>query len=442
MKRIIALLLVLIMAFSVIACNDSGKTPAGSSSDKTPSNNDQDNEQNTEEVNIPFVENGTSSIYIVVPQEINTGISHARTRLQLAIEELTGVTVLSGTMSDAEYEIHLGQTDDTAKALYAELGEDEFTVKTIEKKIYIVAKDDLWLYDNVEYFLKKYLSDDDYVEKGDDSFVLKKAISKTTTTDKKSLRYYLSKGGTNLKGTVAVAATAVNTPSQGNVSGAEVPHRRQGGCFSGTAYYQGLITDKEEYGRIMMRDLVTGETKFSELVTKPGHINDMEYNSNTNEVMFANGNTVYIFDGTTLELKRTVKSSLSLGGHLAYDPIKDQYIASRFTFVKEDFSGATGKKFSEAEGYTNYNAKQGTSCDGYFIVALSAQSGAGANGGYNCHAHIYDMDGNFLGMVDVSIPNGDEPENITIWNGDLYITGATPKPTATLYRVVIELPAA
>ena len=438
MRRIIAILLALITVFSVVACNDK-TTPSTPSTPSTPKENVNDTPK--DDTNIVFAEDGKSTIYIVVPEKINTGISHGRQRLQILLKEMIGVNVLSGTMSDCEYEIHLGQTDDTAKALYAQLGEDKFTIKTEGKKLYVVAKDDLWLYDNVEYLVEEYLSNDEYVEKAEGSFVLKKAISKTTYTDENTIRYYLSKGGVNLKGSVAVAATASNSLSVGSDT-TKIPHRRQGGCFSGTAYYQGLITDGEEYGMIMMKDLKTGETKFSELVKSPGHINDMEYNPNTNEVLFANGKTVYVFDGTTLELKKTIQSTLSLGGHLAYDPIKDQYIASRFTFVKSDFSGGTGKKLSEHPDYKNYNAKQGTSCDGYFLIALNAQSGAGANGGYNCHAIIYDMEGNLLGVVDVSIPEGYEPENVTIWNGDLYITGATPKPTATLYRVRLELPTA
>ena len=435
MKKIIAILLVLITLFSVVACNDQ-PTPTTPSTPKQETNDAPADEPTS----IVFAENGKSKIYIVVPETLTTGVNHGRQRLQILIDEMVGVSVLSGTNSDCEYEIHLGQTDDTAKALYAELGEDKFIIKTVGKKVYIVAKDDLWLYDSVEYFVEKYLSNDEYVEKSDKSLVVDKAIDKTATTAKNTIRYYLSQGGTNLKGSVSVAATATNSLSVSNPDGAKMPHRRQGGCFSGTAYYQGLITDGEEYGMIMMRDLKTGETKFSELIAKPGHINDMEYNSKTNEVLFANGKTVYVFDGTTLELKKKITSPLNLGGNLAYDPIKDQYIAGRFTFVKKDFTASTGKKFDEAAGYTGYNAKQGTSSDGYFVVALSAQSGAGANGGYNCHAHIYDMDGNFLGMIDVAIPNGDEPENITIWNGELYIGAATAKPTATLYRVKIELP--
>ena len=436
MKRIIAILLALITVFSVVACNDQPKTPT------TPSTpNENGNDETKDDTNIVITENGKSAVYIVVPENLTTGVSHGRQRLQILLKEMTGVSILSGTMSDCEYEIHLGQTDDTAKALHAQLGEDKFVIKTEGKKVYIVAKDDLWLYDNVEYFVETYLKNEEYTEKGDKSLALKKAIDKTASTDTTTIRYYLSKGGVNLKGSVSVAATIVNTPAV-NADTTKGPHRRQGGCFSGTAYYQGLITDNEEYGRIMMKDLVTGETKFSELIKNPGHINDMEYNPNTNEVLFANGSTVYVFDGTTLELKKTIKAGLTIGGNLAYDPIKDQYIASRFTFVKKDFSGGTGKKLNEHADYKNYNAKQGTSCDGYFLIALNAQSGAGANGGYNCHAIIYDMEGNLLGVIDVSIPNGYEPENVTIWNGELYITGATPKPTATLYRVKLELPAA
>lgn len=444
MKKIIAILLVIITVLSVIACNDSGKTPAGSGSDNTPGNNDQDNGQNTEEINIPFVENGKSTVYIVVPEQLTAGVNHARTRLQLAIREKTGVTVLSGTMSDTEYEIHLGNTGAEAAAMIEALGEDEYAIKAVDKRLYFVAKNDLWLYDVIEIFLEMYMEKAEYFESGNKSLVLKKSIDRTAKTKTNTLRYYLSLGQEELNASVEVAATATNN-LQESTSSKTVPYRRQGGCFNGTNYYQGLITKNEEYGRIMMRNTVTGEMIFSECRQDMGHINDMDYNSKTNEVLVSNGSTIVIFDGTTLAYKRTVKASVSSGSQIAYDPIKDQYVFARapYKYVKNDFSTATGKVIESNQSLQDkygYNAFQGTACDGYFFIALQARSGAGTYGGYSCHAAVYSTDGTYLGNIKIEIPNGYEPENVSIYNGDIYVAACTPVPTATLYRVVIESP--
>lgn len=439
MKKFIAILLALITLFSVVACNDQA-TP---STPSTPGGNT--NDTPAEETRISFAEDGKPKLYIVVPEELTTGANHGRQLLQLTVEDFAGVTLLSGTMPDSEYELHLGRTDDTAKEIYDSLGDDKFAIKTIGNKIYIVAKHDMWLYDCVEYFVEKYLSNEEYVESDKKTLILKKAIDKTATTRKDTLRYALSLGIEELDATVDVAATATNN-LQESTSSTKVPYRRQGGCFSGTAYYQGLITKNEEYGRIMMRDLATGEMRFSECRAGMGHINDMDYNSKTNEVLVANGNSIIIFDGTTLAYKRTVKSSVSSGSQIAYDPIKNQYIFARapYKYVKNDFSGATGKVIEsnqDLQNKYNYNAFQGTACDGYFFIALQARSGAGTNGGYNCHAAIYGTDGNYLGMIKIEIPNGYEPENVSIYNGDIYVAACTPVPTATLYRAVITFPA-
>lgn len=438
MKRIIAILLVLAMAFAVAACNDTGKDPAGSNK---PSDNGGNNDKE-EEVNIVFAENGKAKLYIVVPETLTTGANQARTLIKQVIKEEIGVTLMSGTMSDCEYEIHLGNTGDEAAAIIAELKEDEFAIKTVDKKIYIVAYNDLYLYDVAEYFLEYYLEDDKYFEMDEKSLVLKKAINDVDKTETDTLRYFLASGG-DLTASVEEVVKVKNDHYAGE-SGT-VPYRRQGGCFSGTAVYQSLITSKasnEKYGRIMKKDLKTGETTYSELRTDMGHMNAMTYNFKTDEVLVANGTSILIFDADTLVYKKTVKISTGASSGIAYDPIGNRFIAGYFTYYKGDLSAATGKKFSHTEEIANkistdaYNALQGTATDGYFVVSLLAKSGAGPNGGYNCHVAVYDMEGNYLGLIKVTVPNGAEPENVSIIDGVIYVGVATPQPNVTLYKVV------
>lgn len=435
MKRIIALLLVLVMAFSIVACDDGGKTPSGSSSKPTGDNNELDNQE--EETNIVFAENGKSKLYIVVPTEPSTGASHARTLLQSSLKERIGVTFLGGTMSNCEYELHLGNTGDEAAAIIAELEEGQFAIKTVGKKIYIVAYNDLWLYDVAEYFIETYIEDEDYAEIGEKSLALKKAINDVDMADTTTFRYMLSQGIENYDATVKKTFDVKNTEYEG-VSNT-VPYRRQGGCFSGTALYQSLITaaPSEKYGRIMKKDNKTGEVTYSEIRTDMGHMNAMTYNSKTNEVLVANGKKILIFDGDTLEYKKTVTASAAASNGIAYDPVNDRYILGYFNFVKT-LTSSVSKSFGhdESVNLNAYNAYQGTASDGYFVVSLLANSNA--PGGYSCDVAVYDMDGNYFGLIKVSGHKGDEPENISIIDGKIYVGVCTDQPVFTLYEVVFD----
>lgn len=440
MKRIIALLLVLVMAISVIACDDK-KTPSTSS---TPSSGDNNPPAEQEDANIVFAENGKSKLYILVPEELTSGVNQARMLFQNTIKEKIGVTLMSGTMSDKDFELRIGNTDEVAAEMIAGLKEGEYAIKTVENKLYIVAYNDLYLYDVVESFLAKYLEDESCFEIEGKSMTLKKAINTVGETDKTTLRYYLASASDKkeLDATVEAYATAKNEYYAGISS--TVPYRRQGGCFDGTNIYQALISAKEECARIMKKNIKTGEMSYSEIRTDMGHANSMCYNSKTNEVIVVNGKTLLIFDADTLEYKtkKTISSSASAG--LSYDPIGNRFIVGYFNYYKGDLSAATGKSFSHvkeiADKISNktYNALQGTSTDGYLVLSLLADSNGGPKKGYSCDIAVYDTEGNYLGLIKAVVPNDDEPENVNFINGQIYVTVCTPQPVLTLYKVVID----
>ena len=425
MKKIISLILVMIMALSVIACG--GGTPA--TTPKAPEKNPP-----VEKTEIVFAEGGEVKLSVVLPAETNTGVNHAATRIGIIVDEMIGVELSTGSVGEREYELHLGQTDDKAREIYGALGEDEFAIKTVDKKIYIVAKNDLWLYDSVEYFAEKYLASEEYSEASVNNLKLTGDIDEVAKTDKTSVRYYFSLGK-EINATVKVKAEATNTYYAGEST--TVPYARQGGCFDGTYMYQALVTKNDECARIMKVNVNTGETTFSEIRTDMKHANSMGYNPDRRELMVGYDTTVFIFNAETLAYKTKITAGQAVSRGITYDPIAHQYVVRWFRFYdKLDQPVVRSFGHDPSINTGNYDAFQGTGCDGYFVTALMAKSGAGTKGGYNCHLAVYATDGTYMGLIKVEIPNGYEPENVSIVDGVFYVTGCTPHPVVTLYEVV------
>ena len=394
-----------------------------------------------------LIKHGKEAAYIVVPSTVSTNTQFAVNKLVSSVKSITGVSLASGTKTGSEYEILIGDTGRTeSTALKATLSGNKYAIKLADKKLVIVATNDAFLYEAVKYFIDTYLVEDRMIINETNVIITKASVNVKKAGDTSTLRYKLSAGSTTYSATVEEFTTATNIHYDSSYGkSTTIPYRRQGGCFNGEKYYQSLITwpenDGEEakYGRIMMKNVVTGETVFSEPMEGLGHMNDMEYNPDLNEVMVANGSKIIIFDGDTLEYKRTETSNVSASASLAYDPIGHRYIVGYYQF-KNSLSGSTVKKFSHSSEVTlaNYNANQGSGSDGCYVVSLLAHSKGGRDGGYNCHVVVYDMDGNYLGLIDVYIEGDLEPENVSVVDGVLYIGTCTSQPVATLYKVVIS----
>ena len=384
-----------------------------------------------------IVKEKEAKAYIVIPTSVSTNVTYAVELLRSNIKKNTGVTLEKGTKTGSEFEILIGDTGRSeSAALKATLTGDQYAIKLMGKKLVIVATNDAFLYEAVRYFTDNCLKEDNATLNSDNIILTSTSIDVKNNGDKNTLRYKLTAGNKNYSATVEEFTTAKNVYYK--ASSTTIPYRRQGGCFSGTRYYQSLITKNEEYGRIMMKDVVTGETKFSDPMAGLGHMNDMDYNPDTNEVLVANGKKIFIFDGDTLEYKRTEVAGVSASSSLAYDPIGHRYIVGYYQF-KDQLTDSTSKQFGHSSevNLNNYNAYQGSASDGCYVVSLLAHSKGGKDGGYNCHVVVYDMGGNYLGLIDVYIKGGLEPENVSLIDGVLYIGTCTTQPVATLYKVVL-----
>lgn len=231
--------------------------------------------------------------------------------------------------------------------------------------------------------------------------------------------------------TVEATTTAENTYYEG--ASTTVPYRRQGGCFNGINYYQALITKNEETGRIMKKNVLTGEVTFSETVYI-GHGDDVFYIPATNCIYVGSGSSHYVFDADTLEYKGSKRLGNSTGC-LYYLPGSNKYVNSYGSFYDKNFNktGSVSLAPSENIGKT----VQGHCADDNYIYTLRCQS-LGYDSKYYTYIQIHTIDGRYVDTVKVEIPENFEPENISVVNGEIYIAVCTKQPIATLYRVVFE----
>ena len=428
MKKILLILLALITVMSLVACDKGAAvTTPNTSENKNPVENE------NKEVNIKFVENGSSTLYIVLPESEQRLSGYARDRLRFTLKDMMGVNILSGTASDCEYEIHVGNTGAEAAAILDSLAEDEFAVKTIDKKIYIVAKNEPSLYDAAVYFIDTYLTSKKHTKSDDKNLTLTSYIDDVQKIDKTTMHYILGAGGLNLTATVEAHTTIDN---QYYYTTPQI-HARQGGCYVGRFYYQLYKDIDDKIAVIAKKDLETGKVIYSKVREDLGHGNDMTYNPITNEIIVPNGKHIVVFDAHTLEEKRTVSSSVSAGGRITYSPERDTYLFGSFKFMRSDLKTYSNRFFNADPSNKDYT-NQGMASDDCFIYSLIMTPKGGSK--YLTHVAVYDWSGNYVGFINVEIEGLYEPENISVVDGVLYIGTCTPHPIVTLNKLIISLP--
>ena len=238
----------------------------------------------------------------------------------------------------------------------------------------------------------------------------------------------------------------------------------QGGYFDGTYFYQtfikycysnpGEVYDAGNIVKIVKYDVSGDEpilVKESEPFGYPGyseslyHANDITIDSDGN-LLVVNGYEVIKLNPTDLSYVGKVVCVKSLYG-IDYNQSKEQYvlgIGGTTGFLTADtvddwkiLIATAPSGISEANAYT----KQGLSSDGEYVYCLYYGNGVDKTDGTgntkltSDAVIVYDLQGNFVTFIEVNFGN-EEPENISVVNGDIYVTTATGSSApANLYKV-------
>ena len=373
------------------------------------------------------------STSVIIPSEASRLVLYARDKIQLGVEALTQKTLPEGESSP--FEILIGDTGRAESiALKATLSADEYAIKTVGKKIVIVASSDAFLYEAAKYFCDNYLKAPYLSIDGDEVILFAKDIDVRRVGDKTSIHYNVSLG-THLNASGAATYT-LNNQKYGATDADPRIYRRQGGCFNGEIYYQALISKNEEIAVVARQNVITGELIYSEPRVME-HANDATYNPYNDRLYVGNGKTVWVYNGTTMEFIESFTLAYSTA-RFSYSPERHKYVVASYRIYDESFN-YTGT-YIKSQLSTLYGdltlSSQGTACDDTFIYSLLIE-GVGSSK-YNAYIGVLDWYGNTLAFVNVELPDKIEPENISIVDGKIYIAACSTQPVATLYEISFD----
>ena len=224
----------------------------------------------------------------------------------------------------------------------------------------------------------------------------------------------------------------------------------QGGCTDGTYYYQALVYQVDSSSAsvddhvYIIKYTMPGVGEDGEEIPAQyvgisnkltlRHANDITYNSDLDQLIVSHNapeNTKISFvDPGNLGIVETKTLPYSIYS-IEYNAYNDKYVVGisgdyTYRILNADFTdvSTSGKAFSpnpEVNGFV----RQGVSADDKYIYFVLYNS-QNAVTGYDNVIAVYDWDGNAVNVLNIasaSIPTTVEPENITIYDNEMYIAG-------------------
>ena len=272
-----------------------------------------------------ITKNGEAKLYIVIPEDPDRNVLYAKDKFSLFINNKTGITLPCGTQFGNAYELLIGDTGRPESiALKNTISGNQFAIKRDDNKIIIVATEDVFLYDAIEYLIENYLYNSADCIANNSKIVITGDINCKMSGDTASLRYLFTKS--DRLSSTAEAVTTMPLPETNYIT-------NQGGCSDGKYYYQSFLTldstnERNNSTIIVKYDLSTGlEVRRSGKIST-GHTNDLAYNSRTNQIIIANNapdyNIITIMDASTLKIIETREVPCPIYG-ITYDYERDIY---------------------------------------------------------------------------------------------------------------------
>ena len=354
-----------------------------------------------EETGIVIAKNDEAKLYVVIPENADRNVIYAKDKLNFLIKDVIGATTSTyfGTRTDNAYELLLGDTGrEESKALKATLTGDQYAIKTVNGKIVVVASEDAFLYDAIEYLAENYFVAGK-ADITDSKIVLTSEIDYVGEGDKTSSRYVFSKN-TWVTADVKLFTTMTNPDSNHTAN--------QGGCTDGKYYYQAFIdrdnasNEANNTARIVKTDLATGKLVMVSEQFMAGHTNDLTYDPVAKTITVANNNPYHnkltILDAETLKYIEDVYIPCSIYS-ITYSPEREYFFVG--CSGSNNLRGITKDlKFLDdnihiADPYTWSFTTQGIGSDDTFIYCVLYTSKINV-------IAVFDWYGNYVATVDLS----------------------------------------
>lgn len=409
-KHFFALLLALIMTFSLASCT-------GESEETTAPVTDPVTDAPTEaaDTDLHIVRDGASEYAIIRPDVSAEYEITAMQMLRSLIKDTYGITMKLDTDgkrmpgTDPEYQILIGATDEPeSEGVIAiisalESGTAAFAIEASEKRLAIMASNAQMYEAAIEYLKENFMT-----ENGFSVPLGFKYTADVVTVNPSNHITADNELEVNMK-------KIYELPQLYDSNGVRC-RIVQGACTDGVYLYI-CLNDGASSGAvsaIVKTELATGNVIATYENKLIDHANDLTYNSKTNEILAVHNSPyrqkVSVFDAETMELKEVVTVRHEIYS-IEYDEDGDCYwvgISHGYDYARYDSSF---KKYAEFKGVDNGFTKQGMDADDKYVYFVLYNT--------NCIV-VYTKDGEYVRQIDLPVTSG-EPENISHVGDVFYI---------------------
>ena len=403
----------------------------------------------SESVEITLVENGKAQLYIQLPKDTPAQVLYAKDRLLYYVQEKTGASLKSGTKEKSDVPtITLGNgVDDFSAAQCEGLEGEVFRIHAAAQRITVVATNEAFLYDAIDHLIEKMSYDEET-----NTLKLCGVLDTTSAGDITSLRYMFTQG-TTIGTTEEVECTVPFLPGEDGVLGtSDDITGTQGGCRVGNYHYQCIIkTDKasnqlNNITYVVKYDLTTKQTVACSELLDLNHANDITYNEKTGELVIAHNTPrprmLTFMDPDTL----TVTRREELPGEIyaiTYSATRDTYMVGvsggqRLRPVSADLTHLTSTPY-DATPSASLCTTQGICSDDTFIYCALYDGKNKNTSNMQNRITVYDWYGNYVGTINMWLDK-QEPENVSIVNGEFFVLAHTSGTGGVIYRVTPVAP--
>lgn len=401
----------------------------------------------TKSTTLDIVKNGKTTFKVIRGDNASEEIGVASVHLRKAINDATGanVGILSDWVKDESAldpnatEILVGATNRQAsKDFQATLTGYSFGIKITENQVVIAATHEDFIPLAVDYFMEHYLTSGEHVEIGEGTYSISSAASvicNGTPADMTNIR---------LESNYATISEKVaQVPKDGNFK------IMQGGCVTEDYAYMAMINtadyDTKAAGCYIYKyDVKTWKLVKRSKVLMLDHANDITYNPDNNMLYvshcYVDSKKISLIDADTLELKTSIWSDST--GLYAFDYNEENNLfvggtgKSTTMIYKNQLNGTQMITSGRIQGITTQMTTQGICSDANYVYHVMFTTSASPDEPYNA-IFIYDLDAKKLAHnVRLSI-SGQEPENISIVNGEFYIGCNASGSACDIYKSVL-----
>ena len=213
-------------------------------------------------------------------------------------------------------------------------------------------------------------------------------------------------------------------------------HRRRAAFFDGTYFYQAYVNVAGDLGVIAKKNVKTDEVIYSE-PRDIDHGRGIAYNPSANTITVSGkSKSLYVFNAETLEFIKEVQLPVTVNS-ISFNQKTGEYYcitAKELNILDSEYNVKSTTTISTPVGYTVHAITTDKEGDLYVLSIKSVGSER-----YTCAVSIYAPgESNYKKIISYELPDNVESPGISVVNGTIYVTGCTPVPEVTLYKLNIK----